>query len=262
MPMAETILIVDDDAELREELKCSLDEYDVKEAEDGQKALQVLSRPNDIDLVILDVKMPGMPGTEILKLIKKREPHISVIIFTAFSSKDTAIEALRGEADEYLEKPIVIDFLKKVIERILENKQGTSDLNAIGVNGKIEKIKRFLERNCFKKVSLNECSAIVSMSPKYLSKVFSEITGISFVNYKLKIKIQKAKEFLDDTEMTVSQISDKLAFQNPESFMRIFKKITGRTPSEYRNKLKPASSKNRSKKTAAKKAKKKRSGKR
>lgn len=234
--MPETILIVDDDATLRQELKCSLDEYEVSEAEDGQRALQILSRPNNIDLVILDVKMPGLSGTEILKLIKKRDPLVSVIIFTAFSSKDTAIEALRGQADEYIEKPVDIDYLKQVIERALDKRDAKSDVSVIGINGKIDQVKKFLERNCYKKVSLQEAGAIVSMSPKYLSKVFYDKAGISFVDYKIKIKIEKAKELLNTTEMTVARLSDKFAFGNPESFIRIFKKTTGQTPAEYRNK--------------------------
>ena len=246
--MDQTILIVDDDARLRQELKCSLDEYHVLEAEDGQKALQVLSKPNNIDLVILDVKMPGLAGTEISKLIKKREPHVAVIIFTAFSSKDVAIDALRGHADEYVEKPVDIDYLKKVIERVLEKKGVVNEAPVVGINGKIDKVKKFLERNCCKKVSLDEAASIVSMSPKYLSRIFYEIAGESFVEYKLKLKFEEARRLLDNTEMTISQISDKLAFQNPESFMRIFKKFTKQTPSEYRNKDK------KKKKTVMKKA--------
>jgi len=94
--LAETILLVDDEKEFREELACSFDEYRVLEAADGQQALKILGMPNEIDLVILDVRMPGLPGTEILKVIKKRNPKLKVIMLTAFSSKDIAVESLRG----------------------------------------------------------------------------------------------------------------------------------------------------------------------
>ena len=116
--MSETILIVDDEKEFREELVCSLDEYNVIEASDGQRALEILNKPNEVDLVILDYKMPGLTGTEILSVIKKRDPELKVIILTAFSSKDIAVESLRGQANDYLEKPVNIDKLKQIIEKL------------------------------------------------------------------------------------------------------------------------------------------------
>jgi len=111
--MPEKILIVDDDKEFREELKCCLDEYDVQESCDGQEALKILSKPNEIDLVILDVQDAGIErhrgGSS---SSRSGKPDISVIILTAFSSKDTAVESLRGQADEYLEKPPEMDRMK------------------------------------------------------------------------------------------------------------------------------------------------------
>jgi len=79
----------------------------------------------------------------------------------------------------------------------------------------------------------------VSLSPKYLSRVFKDVTGTGFMEYKLKIKIDKAKELLKGTGSTISEISDKLGFMNPESFMRIFKKVTGATPTKFRKRKKP-----------------------
>jgi len=73
-------------------------------------------------------------------------------------------------------------------------------------------------------LSLEDAAGAVSLSPKYLSRVFKEVTGTGFMDYKLKIKIDKAKELLKGTGSTISEISDKLGFMNPESFTRIFKK--------------------------------------
>jgi YesN/AraC family two-component response regulator len=234
--MTETILIVDDENEFREELKCSLDEYKVLEASNGQEALKILTKPNEIDLVILDVRMPGLSGTEILKIIKKRESGIKVIMLTAFSSKDIAVDALRGQADDYLEKPVDVDKLKNSIENLIEAKKDKNKLDITDIKQKIERVKRFVERNCFKKVSLEDAAKTVGLSPKYLSRVFNEVAGIGFMDYKLKVKIGRAKEILTTTGCTISQLSDKLGFMNPESFMRIFKKVTGMTPTKFRKK--------------------------
>lgn len=235
--MNETILIVDDDKEFREELRTSLDEYNVVEAGDGQETLQLLRKPNDIDLVILDNKMPILSGTQVLKLIKKREPDMCVVMLTGFGSKDTVVESLRGNADEYLDKPVEIDKLKEVVARLLEKKKCSGDPNLLDMEGKIEKVKRFIQRNCFKKTTLEDAARILAMSPKYLSKVFKNVAGMNFEQYKLNVKMQKAKELLKNTDIAVSHLSDKFEFQNPESFMRIFKKITKKTPTQYRKSI-------------------------
>ena len=90
--MPEKILLVDDDQVSREEMKCSLDEYDIVEASNGQEALTIINKPNEIDLIILDIRMPGLAGTDVLKIIKKRESSPIVIMLTGYGSTDTAIE--------------------------------------------------------------------------------------------------------------------------------------------------------------------------
>ncbi len=232
--MKETILIVDDDEALRDELSTSLEEFNVVQAADGIEALRLIRGPNEIDLVLLDFRLPGSQGTEVLKRIKEREPTIPVVMLTGHSSKELAIESLRGKADEYLEKPIDVEYLRRTIARLLDRRDARPT-DESGMSGKVVQVKHFLERNCFKKVTLEDCAAAVALSPKYLSKVFEEISGSSFIAYKLKIRIDRAKDLLKNTELSVSQISDKFAFQNPESFMRIFKKYVGKTPSKYRS---------------------------
>ncbi|MGA2091130.1 MAG: response regulator [Endomicrobiales bacterium] len=236
--MPEKILIVDDDDDLRQEMVCSMDEYDVVVACNGQEALKILSKPHEISLIILDVKMPGLSGTEVLKLIKKREKNMKVIMLTAFSSKDMIMESLRGQADDYLEKPVDIDKLKGVVEKLLEAKKSTDEAGESTIEQKINRVKRYIERNIFKKVSLEDAAQIVGLNPKYLSRIFGDVAGMGFMDYKLKIKIDKAKEILNTTGSTISEISDKLGFMNPESFMRIFKKVTGKTPTKYRKRKK------------------------
>jgi len=244
--MPYTILLVDDDKEFRSEFRDYLNEYEVVEASSGEEALRIFAKPNQIDLVILDVMMPGMRGTEVLKRMKKMEPRLGIIILTGYSSKDVAIEALKGRADEYLEKPFPILKAKEVIEKLLESKSGETDVGALDVKGKIEKVKRFLERNCYKRIGLNDAAGAVCLSPKYLSRIFRQITGTSFSRYRLSIKIEKSKGLLRDTGMNVSQISERLGYENAESFIRQFKQHTGKTPTAYRGGKGPKTGKRRS----------------
>lgn len=234
--MPDKILIVDDDEAFRSEFKELFDEYDVVEASDGRSALRLLKPANDIGLILLDVNMPGISGIEVLKEIKKTDPDVGIIILTGYSSKDIAIKALKAHADDYIEKPIDLNKTKEIIEKTLENKRGEKGINTGDILGKIEKVKSFIERNCYKKTSLTDVSKAVCLSPKYLSRIFKKSTGMNFIEYKLKIKMEKAKELLVRTGYNVNQIAEKLGYENTESFIRQFNKLTGLTPTEYRRK--------------------------
>ena len=235
--MTEKILIVDDDREFREELRDFLYEYEVIEATSGMEALNILKRANEIGLVLMDVMMPGAVGTDVLKEIKKTDPDLDIIILTGHSSKDIAIEALEGKADGYIEKPLDLRKLKEAVEKVMDKKISGPDTGATDINSKIEKVKRFIKRNCFKKIGLNEAAQAVCLSPKYLSRVFKEDCRTSFSQFRLRIKIEEAKKLLAKTGYNINQISGKLGYENAESFIRQFKRFVKATPTEYRKKI-------------------------
>ncbi len=226
------VLLVDDDREFREELRECLDGYDVVEAANGTEALQLLKRPNEVDLVVLDVMMPGPRGTDVLKEIKRRSPELKTIILTGFSSKNVAIDALQGRADEYLEKPLDIARFRNAVAGLLGKRESAAEADRSAA-GKIGRVKRFLERNWHKKVCLKDISRTVGWSDKYLSRLFKEMTGEGFNDYALRVKVREAKKLLARS-WTVGETADRLGYQNAESFIRIFKKQTGRTPARYK----------------------------
>lgn len=232
--MSAKILLVDDDSQFREELRLYLEEYDIVEAGDGEEALDLLKRPNEIELVILDVILPGVSGTEILRRIKERDPGLGVIMLTGYSSKDVAVEALKGHADDYVEKSEDMSRLKGIIERFLAEKCRSARPDNSNNKNKIDHVKNFLERNCCKKTSLEDVAMAVSLSPKYLSRIFKERCGINFVEYRRRVKLKEAKEMLRSFDLNINQIADKLGYMNAESFIRMFKKTTGLSPSQYR----------------------------
>jgi YesN/AraC family two-component response regulator len=234
--MPYSILLVDDDPDFRAEFRDLLEEYDVLEASHGQAALELLTRPNEIALVILDVKMPGLPGTEVLRRSKEIAPSLPVIILTGYSSKDVAIEALKGRADDYIEKPIDPEKARTIVRKLLEVQRGGDNLDAAGPKATVERVKQFAERNYDKRVTLRDAAELVCLSPKYLSRIFKEITGKTFTQYRKETKTEKAKELLSQTGHAVSQIAEKLGYHNTESFIRLFRDTAGLTPTEYRKK--------------------------
>ncbi|MGA1796539.1 MAG: helix-turn-helix domain-containing protein [bacterium] len=228
------ILLVDDDRRFREELSEYLEEYRILQASSGEEALRLLQEPHEIELVMLDVKLPGLNGIEVLKRMKMMVPDLKIIILTGYSTKDIAIGALKGHADDYIEKPLQIRNTKRIIARILESRWGQQEGDSEDIKGKVERIKRFLEKNYDKKVDLRMASDRVFLSQKYLSRVFKQHTGIGFNEYRLKVKMDAAKGFLLEGGYNINQLAFKLGYENTESFIRSFKKFTGCTPSTYR----------------------------
>ena len=118
----EKILIVDDEILLRRFLSETLTrkKFDITTAENGQVAVSLLKK-NTYDLVITDMKMPGMTGIEVLKKVKELSPKTLVIVITAFGSIENAVEAMRIGAFHYLIKPFTPDAIEAAIEKAQEH---------------------------------------------------------------------------------------------------------------------------------------------
>jgi len=111
------ILVVDDEKDFVEMLSLRLQEVGekVSTAYSGKECLETLAKTN-IDVVILDIKMPGMDGMETLREIKKRFPIIEVIMLTGHGSTETAVEGMKSGAFDYLMKPADFDDLAAKLE--------------------------------------------------------------------------------------------------------------------------------------------------
>jgi DNA-binding response OmpR family regulator len=117
------ILVVDDELAFRDSLRDILlaEGYQVEVAEDGLQAIQALSE-HDYDLVLLDIRMPGMSGIEVLRRIEEISPDTKVILLTAHGTVETAIEALRYGAHDYILKPATSHNILSSVARALVRK--------------------------------------------------------------------------------------------------------------------------------------------
>jgi two-component system NtrC family response regulator len=117
--MKPKILIVDDGESQRFVLKGFLlrEGYLVDEAENGIKALQCI-RDQHFDIILLDHKMPGMNGVEVLKEVKRTNPEIAVVIISAYGTIERAVEAMEAGAFYYITKPVELDKLLIILDHI------------------------------------------------------------------------------------------------------------------------------------------------
>ena len=118
------ILIIEDDEEMKSLLKDILEEegYKTESVSNGSEGLQELAK-EPFDLVITDIRMPGLTGLDILPIIKKLQPHASVIVITAFGNEEVYRRSFEKGAAGYLEKPIHMDKLKTLVHEMVSPKE-------------------------------------------------------------------------------------------------------------------------------------------
>jgi DNA-binding NtrC family response regulator len=117
-----TVLVVDDEEGVRASIRAILEETcEILEAETGAEALDVL-RTREVDLVMLDQRMPGEPGIDVLPRVKAADPSTVVVLATAVHDVRTAVEALKRGAWDYITKPFDVDAILMLAERALEKR--------------------------------------------------------------------------------------------------------------------------------------------
>ncbi|MBI3949713.1 MAG: sigma-54-dependent Fis family transcriptional regulator [Acidobacteria bacterium] len=121
---AARILVADDEKEILVSCRKVLERagHEVTTAPDGSEALELL-KASHYDLFLVDLKMPGRSGMEILSLARSLDPHLMIIMFTAYATLETAVEAVKRGAFDYLAKPFTADQLRLAIEHALRHKQ-------------------------------------------------------------------------------------------------------------------------------------------
>ena len=122
--MQGNILVAEDELLPRKNICRVLEDegYQVHEAADGNAAIEAVDK-NDLDLILLDLKMPGADGMTVLKHVRQASPQTLVLIMTAYASIETSVEALRLGAQDYILKPIVLDGVVKKVRTLMENKR-------------------------------------------------------------------------------------------------------------------------------------------
>jgi DNA-binding response OmpR family regulator len=130
------ILVVDDENNIRTMIRLALQHvgHTVDTAADGPEGLEKFRNGADYDLVLLDQRMPGMEGLEVLREMRKRDPQSRIVMATAFGTIDLAVEAMKSGATDFLRKPFTAEVLRGAVQSVLqEPTPGTSATGASGV---------------------------------------------------------------------------------------------------------------------------------
>lgn len=101
----------------------------------------------------------------------------------------------------------------------------------------IWRARKFIQENCQAELSLSKVAKFVNISPNHLSEKFKQVTGINFVDYVAQTRFDKARELLANRQQRISEIAFAVGFQSLSQFNRVFRRLAGRSPTQYRASL-------------------------
>ena len=254
---ASTVLIVDDNADIRAYLRTILqDKYHLLEAEDGKHGLEV-AREQVPDLIVSDVMMPVMNGLEFCQQVKNDviSSHIPVILLTARALDEHHIEGYESGADSYITKPFSPDLLKARIHNLLQSRHQLKDLWSVGPSIEtstasaghddsatlpiedpfISRFKKMVEeRLSDNNLSVEDLAADMGLSRVQLYRKVKALTGCTPVDLLRKARLAQAQSLLQESSLSVSEIAYQVGFASPSYFSKCYKDEFGIVPGDVR----------------------------
>ena len=245
------IMIVDDEVWDRQALKIILKDLSnaevIAEARNGREAIELDKKFNP-DIIIIDIKMPGIDGIKASEIIKKENPKKTIIMITAYDDFELVRKALVLGVNDYVLKPVrpteILEVIKNAIVNLNINDNAKISSEAIKVNDKVEEVIKvnspielvieYINNNLSENIKLDKMASICNLSACYFSKLFKKEKGVNLISYVNNIKIERAKELLKVTDMPIINIAIDLGFDDCAYFIRVFKKTEGITPKKYR----------------------------
>ncbi|RXK61576.1 hybrid sensor histidine kinase/response regulator [Lacibacter luteus] len=244
-----TILLVEDNDDFRFYLKDNLRQrYKVIEAANGLEGWQKALAQHP-DLIVSDISMPHMDGVELCTKIRhdKRTGHIPVILLTALTEEHEQIRGLKTGANDYIIKPFNSEVLHAKIKNLLQLNDTLKNTYSkrvdilspeIAIESASDKlllsITKYIEDNLTDtQLSVENLSKHVGMSRSTLYSKLLELTGKTPVEFIRSVKLDKAAQLLEKSDLTIAEVAYSVGFSTPNYFAKSFKAKFNLLPSEY-----------------------------
>jgi two-component system response regulator YesN len=238
------ILAVDDDVTVQEILTFFLGPgYEITPATTGADALARLCR-EPIDLVVLDYRLPDRNGLEVLAELRSVRPNLPVVMLTGYGSEWICAAAFKLGVADYLQKPINAVDLVGTVQRILSPRLERSESSgerpilsgpAAPLSIPIQRAMGLIQQRYWDQFSLSALALQVGMSKYRLSHRFREVLGVTFRDYLLRVRLERAKVLLTTGHVSITEVAQSVGFGDLPRFDKVFKRYTGLTPSAYRS---------------------------
>lgn len=203
----------------------------------AEAALAYLAQHPDIDVVITDIKMGQMSGLDLCEALHQKNPALTVVLLTGYRDFEYAQRAIRQNVFDYLVKPSTYADVENLLTRLkehLDQKKGAELPTSPHYSDVVQMMQKLAKEHFTQNFSLENAAEALSMNSAYLSRLFKQQCGQTYSDYLVSLRIERAKELLADPTVKVYEIGYEIGYKNTQHFYKVFKQLTGMTPTEYR----------------------------
>lgn len=239
------VMLVDDEVIILQGFK-KLFDWDaygceiVGEAMDGVSAISMVDRLHP-DILILDINLPIISGIDALKVIRQHDENIQCVMVTGYDDFEYCREALRLEVLDYMLKPVNYAELGTIIEKAIkciEDKSLITNIAKQNDDGEIKIITQiigWMNEHLQDDISLQLLSDTFHLNSVYISQMFKNKLGINYHAYLNQIRVNRAKELLSTTDLSITEIAQESGYKDYRTFTRAYRNTTGILPSDQRD---------------------------
>lgn len=247
------------------------DSLQISEATDGKEAVELYQKEHS-QIIIMDISMPELNGVEAAEQIRSMDEDCVIVFLTAYDEFSYAKRAIVIRALDYLLKPCDEEELAAVMEEAMrltdkavhnkENPTGNGagmteaekeaekrreqwpwnpdaeapkDPETERMNQVAEKIRTYIRENYMNEISMQDAARQFNYSDAYFCKLFKQCFDQNFTAYLTGFRIQEARRLLQEKSVSVREVSMLVGYYDANYFAKVFKRITGMNPSEYRD---------------------------
>lgn len=219
------------------------------EAKNGREAVEIFRREKP-QVAILDIEMPGLTGLEVARKIRETDKNCGILFLTGFDKFSYAKQAISVRALDYLLKPYneqelvfaVEDAIRQVSAQQLPRRpaeeavapapqEEDADIRTSLIRAQVQ---AFIEAHYREDISMQDAAAALRYSDAYFCKLFKQCFKVNFSAYLNEYRVGKARQLIADPRISLKDVSTACGYSDSNYFTRVFKRLTGQTPSEYR----------------------------
>ena len=231
------------------------------QAADGNEAVRLCFKER-CQIVIMDIAMPELNGVEAAEQIRRLDEDCEIIFLTAYDEFSYAKRAIAIHALDYLLKPCEEEELTAVMEEAVGRIQKREQFEKLHMEQEMpeetgaempepdleeepdepdrlgqaaEKIRRYIRKNYMKDISMQDAARMMNYSDAYFCKLFKQCFDQNFTAYLARFRINEARRLLQDKNASVREVSMLVGYYDANYFAKVFKRIAGMNPSEYRD---------------------------
>lgn len=231
------IVIVEDEFRTRQGLGNLINKVDmgcrvIGEAENGYEGLKMI-RDLEPEIVITDIRMPKMDGLEMIEKVKDMGIECIFVILSGYADFEYARQGLRLGVSDYLLKPATISDVKELLKKLSEDKKEKEEEQGAEYSTAVKEMVSVIEENYGMRLGLDGFADRFRLTPEYLSNLFARETGMTFSNYLKKVRMEKAKELILNTNMKIYEIAYSVGYPDQKYFSKVFKEYTGVSAKQF-----------------------------